>query len=137
MKLINGKWEDVQEYYKLIDLTDAYADELDNLHVTHLDDEDLRTFLCECLDEEVEFVWEMVKSQNNCADFDLIDFDYDCRNLYQNQEIEVKLSDELTLNVNINIHFKIDYDSNNPRYDDSDCAHNYQPFCVTIDQYLF
>ena len=131
--LIDGQWHDVKEYYKCLDLSEAYADELDNLEATSLNDEEMKTFLCECLDEEVDFVWEMIQAQHNCHDMHLIDFDSGY--LENNHEIEVKLSDSLSVIATVNIFFDIDYNVNDPRYDDSGCYHDYKAYSVAMNEY--
>lgn len=118
----------------IIDLSEFYEIELDNLEVLKLDDEQMKTFLSECLDEEVDSAWHIVMN-NELPDsrFRLIDFDSGYLN--DDHEIEIKLSDSLIVNAWVNIKFDIDYNCNNPRYDDSGCYHDYKPFSVLIKKF--
>lgn len=131
--LIDGKWHDKKEYYKCLDISEVYEKELDDLEVTSLDDEQMKTFLFECLDEEVDFVWEMIKSQYSCNDMHLIDFESSY--LHDDHQIQVKLNDDFSVIVTVNIKFNINYNVNNPRYDDTGCYHQYKAFSVAMNKY--
>ena len=130
--LIDGQWHDVKEYYECLDLSEAYAYELNNLEVQMLNNDEMETFLNECLDESVEFIWEMIRVQHSCHDMHLIDFDSGY--LKDDHQIEVKLSDSLSVITTVNIFFDIAYNVNNPRYDDSGCYHDYKA-PVAINEY--
>ena len=133
--LINGKFENPKEFYKTIDLSEPYADELDNFETTSLTNEDMVTFLRECLDEEVDFVWEMIKAQHNCDDMHLIDFDSSY--LHDDHKIEVKLSDDLSVIATVNIKFEIDYYLHNSRYNDgTGCYHKYRAYSVAVGDFV-
>ncbi|QEO58293.1 hypothetical protein [Francisella marina] len=118
----------------IIDLSEFYEIELDNLEVSKLDDEQMKTFLSECLDEEVENIWHIILDFNKGThSMHLIDFDNGYLN--DDHEIEIKLSDNLIVNAWVNIKFDIDYNCNNPRYDNSGCYHDYRAYSVLMKKF--
>ncbi|AIT09107.1 hypothetical protein LO80_03410 [Candidatus Francisella endociliophora] len=135
--LINDECHDVTEYYKTVDLSDAYADELDNLEVSSINNEEMKTFLFECLDEEAERVWDVIRYQymphSSYNHYQLIDFDSGY--LDDSYEIEIKLSDDISVIADVNVFFDIDYDFYDPRYDDCDCYHKYTAKSVAINKF--
>lgn len=117
----------------IIDLSKEYSEWLEDLGFIYLDDEDLKTLLIECLDERVSYIWDRIS--NKCADHDMYLIDFDSHYLHNDLDIEVKLSNKLSVMVSVNIYFEIYYNVNDPRYDDSGCYHNYKPYSVLINNF--
>ncbi|APA83263.1 hypothetical protein [Francisella tularensis] len=131
---------DLSEYYEeskqdCSDVEDNFINPVyDNdgyLIAGEFNDDAMKTFLSECLDEEVESIWNIIKSQNGCHSMHLIDFDSGY--LEHNHQIQIKLSDFLLVKAWVNIKFNIDYYVNSPKYDNNDgCYHDYEPYCAVI-----
>jgi len=133
--LSNGKLQLVTEYYKHFDVSEYYQDEINNLKVESLDKDQMQTFLYESLDNEINFVWELVSNQlmthGTHNDYQLIDFNNCC--LENSHEFEIKLSEDLFVIVDVTIFFNVRYDCNNES--ESDCRHDYEALCVGINNF--
>ena len=125
-----------------LDLSEAYVDELENIEVSSLDDEQMQTFLfdCFCDDDTVAEIWESIQENYfksspynvwKCIDFDSQWFD---KRYWDGNypEVHIYLCDNLTLEVNVNIFFNVDWYANKDEYD-AYCYHNYEPSSIHIE----
>ena len=125
-----------------LNLSLGYLDEIDNLEIMSLDDEQIKTILndCFCDDDIVESVWQSIQdnyfrsSQYNiwqCIDFDSQWFD--ARYWGGNYpKIKVYISEDIKLEVNVNIFFSVDWDVNEGDYD-AYCVHDYTASAIHIE----
>jgi hypothetical protein len=125
-----------------LDLSKAYVDELENIELSDLDDEQMKTFLFECFcdDDIVAKIWQSIEdnyfsgSPHNV--WKCIDFDsqwLDARWWDGNYpEVHIYLDDNITLEVNVNIFFDVDWNVNRGEYD-AYCYHNYKAVAIHIE----
>lgn len=125
-----------------LDLSEAYVDELENIKVSSLDDEQMKTFLfdCFCDNYTVAEVWESIKenyfSSSPYNIWECIDFDsqwLDSRYWESNYpEIHIYINDHITLEVNVNVFFEIDWNANKDDYD-AYCYHDFKASVIHIE----
>lgn len=90
--------------------------------------------LGEALNADVEEVWHAVLD-NNKGTHSMFLVDFETGTLDEYQSIEVDLGNDLVIFVTVDIEFDIDYNCNNPKYDDSGCYHDYKPSSVIIKEW--
>lgn len=125
-----------------LDLSEAYVDELENIKVSSLDDEQMKKFLfdCFCDNGTVAEIWESIEDNyfgdsphkvHTCIDFDSQWLD--ARWWEGNYpEIHIYLDDNITLEVNVNVLFDVDWNVNRGEYD-AYCYHNYTAYRIRIE----
>lgn len=125
-----------------LDLSEAYVDELENIKVSSLDDEQMKTFLfdCFCDNDTVAEIWESIEENYfrsspynvwKCIDFDScwLDSSYWEDNY---PEIHIYINDSITLEVNVNVFFEVDWNANKDDYD-AYCYHDYTASVIHIE----
>jgi hypothetical protein len=125
-----------------LDLSEAYVDELENIELSGLDDEQMKTFLfdCFCDNDTIAKVWQSIEDNYFGGSphkvYTCIDFDsqwLDARWWDGNYpEVHIYLDDNITLEVNVNIFFDVDWNANKDEYD-AYCYHNYKAVAIHIE----
>tara|TARA_R110000850_G_scaffold224146_1_gene349657 strand:+ start:198 stop:656 length:459 start_codon:yes stop_codon:yes gene_type:complete len=125
-----------------LDFSEAYIDRVEELEVKCLDDEQIKTFLndCFCDDDTVLDVWQSIQDNyfrsTSYNVWQCIDFDsqwFDARYWGGNYpKIKVYISDDIKLEVNVNIFFSVDWDANEGDYD-AYFVHNYDASAIHIE----
>ena len=125
-----------------LDLSDAYVDRLEELEIKCLDDEQMKTFLSDCFidDDTISEVWESIKNNyfnsspyNICKiiDFNSRWLDASCLGgVYP--KIKVYISDDIKLEVNVDIRFIFNWNANKGDYD-AYCEHDYTASAIHIE----
>lgn len=125
-----------------LDLSEAYIDRLEELEIKCLDDEQMKTFLfdCFCDNDTVSDVWQSIQDNYfNSSSYNIwqcIDFDscwLDARWWEGNYpEIKVYISDNIELEVEVDIFFEVDWNANKDDYD-AYCYHDYKASVIHIE----
>ena len=123
-------------------IINATYDEDGCLSSGDLNDEGMKTFLFECFcdDDIVAKIWQSIEDNYFSGSPDkvytCIDFDsqwLDARWWEGNYpQIHIYINDSITLKVNVNIFFNVDWNANKGEYD-AYCYHDYQASVVHIE----
>ena len=123
-------------------IINATYDEDGRLLSGYLDDEAMKTFLFECFCDNniIAKVWQSIEDNyfRGSPDkvYTCIDFDsqwLDARWWDGNYpEVHIYLDDNITLEVNVNIFFDVDWNVNRGEYD-AYCYHNYKAVAIHIE----
>jgi len=125
-----------------LDLSEAYVYRLEELEIKCLDDEQMKTFLSDCFidDDTIKDIWESIKDNYfiDCP-YNIWKFiDFNSRWLDASYlggvypKIKVYISDDINLEVNVDICFDFNCNANKGNYD-AYCRHDYAPSAIHIE----